>query len=633
MHEHLGWNRYTECTSLLIKGDEEAIKHTRFRDRFEDLHRLADYYCESISTFAEMCLGRNYKCIYHFERSKDSDANPLNPMRYEMLVSQMANRNLPDKVRAAFTTLLLRLYVDRYPHSNVQAPVRLFVLDDKTSTSRGNELSLEYKIHTKDEMKLIDYKALKAEPEKSKPKPGFGSMRAISDSMRAISPGSIRDSVDSEREVSSGPSRGSSASYNSDAKTNFIVSRCCTRTQSITPKTDDDKSNISDNLLPQFRIPSDGPLATGRVTVGVPLVRLHFLLFGVREDQKASDKFALIQEFITNYLKELKGSQNPKNTQQNTLIGALLDTIKSLVDYGFIATYREINEMVNPLVALLNGKGDYPDDTPLAVRTSKDEEGNMLLFSSKQRIVGVLLAFNRLRDSYRLGLLMSCFQKSFQETYTRNGDSRVQPRRRWALGYLASKGGWADPPDADGGSDRLSPPRGVLLEHALVEVASETKVEGDVKEVAYRLKDSFQRTIDDIFEDDHGNAESEFNGGVLDLDNLSPNDNLSAICLDLMQYDSPELFEAAFSLLVSQYFQREPIQRALSDVRLLASSKLVDPPIKVFQEDPTSLHDGGSITAEIQDVAQVHSFKKLLDRGVEGYVLYVALNQSVRTLP
>merc|ERR1711871_370582 len=41
-----------------------------------------------------------------------------------------------------------------------------------------------------------------------------------------------------------------------------------------------------------------------------------------------------------------------------------------------------------------------------------------------------------------------------------------------------------------------------------------------------------------------------------------------------MMYDSPQLFEGAFSLLHAQFTQRKPLIKAIKDVELLASAKI-----------------------------------------------------------
>lgn len=501
------WWLDRECWSLLIEGDTERLQETRFWSKFYELRRLAEYYCEIINTFAEMSLGRNYGCIHFFERTHDSDGDPLAPLRYEMLVSSMANKLLPDKIRAAFTMLLLRMYIDRYPHALIQSPSRLFIVKDEEGSKTNR--THENRIYREEELLKID----------------------------------------------------------------------------------NEKEDIHRDLLPQFRLPGDGPLAKGDGPSNVPFIRLQFLLFGTRSDQRGSDKFALVQAFIVKYLKELDGEQDPKKKDQNILIGALLETISNLVNFGFVATHKEIKDIVSPLVDLLDGTGDYSDDTPLSIRIGQEAEGNLLLFKSKQQIIKVLLGFNRLRDAYRLSLVMACFQKSYVD---------IKSKIKSASEEYDEKG-----------------VKGAALIEEVEQIPEGEEIGGSCFR-RYVLKRSFHEVINDIFEDDTGTGQSKINGSVLDLDGLSPGNNLSAICLDLMQYDSPELFEAAFSLLLSQFRQREPLQEALNEVLLLPASQLVEPSdVQICQPDPRC--DGSNnIYAELLDVSHVYSFRKLFDRGIEG---------------
>jgi hypothetical protein len=93
-----------------------------------------------------------------------------------------------------------------------------------------------------------------------------------------------------------------------------------------------------------------------------------------------------------------------------------------------------------------------------------------------------------------------------------------------------------------------------------------------------------------------------------------------------MLYESPELFEAAFSLLRCQYFCREPVVAALQDVMLLETTDLFEPPhlLTVYWEDDTQ--PKGSTDAaclcEVQHVKHLQSFRQLLRRGIESYELW-----------
>ena len=91
-------------------------------------------------------------------------------------------------------------------------------------------------------------------------------------------------------------------------------------------------------------------------------------------------------------------------------------------------------------------------------------------------------------------------------------------------------------------------------------------VEDDPNELV--LSSYAQFRINDVFEEiDGGDGTQDY--AKLDIDKMSPSENLIAICMDLMMYDDPELFECAFSLLWSQFNQRSPVVDALQHVMLL----------------------------------------------------------------
>ena len=66
-----------------------------------------------------MCLDRSYNVINELERQ----------WAYPMLVSLMGNDNLPDQIRASFAILLLRVWIDRYPHNPLSVPENIQVMD------------------------------------------------------------------------------------------------------------------------------------------------------------------------------------------------------------------------------------------------------------------------------------------------------------------------------------------------------------------------------------------------------------------------------------------------------------------------------------------------------------------------
>ena len=75
------------------------------REDFRRLHQLATYYASQLELFADLCLGRSYHCIYALEAQ----------FSFELCLTAVANELLPDALRATFTVLLHRLYLDRFP--------------------------------------------------------------------------------------------------------------------------------------------------------------------------------------------------------------------------------------------------------------------------------------------------------------------------------------------------------------------------------------------------------------------------------------------------------------------------------------------------------------------------------------
>ena len=71
-----------------------------------------------------------------------------------------------------------------------------------------------------------------------------------------------------------------------------------------------------------------------------------------------------------------------------------------------------------------------------------------------------------------------------------------------------------------------------------------------------------QTAFNDVFE-----AGGEIDGTALDLDAISKAP-LGTICMDLMMYMQPELFEASMSLLKSCYTQRKSIITAMDRVQV-----------------------------------------------------------------
>lgn len=275
---------------------------------YRNLLQIAKYYESQIYLFAEMCLDRSYNSIYEMQRQ----------FSYETLISCVANDLLPDQIRSGYCLLLLRVYIDRYPHAEVRAPDPVQIFEE-------------------------------------------GPHKNIAKDMVIYNPEEL----------------------------------------------DGDKMVTSTTILPQFRIPKDGPLSKGRVGRNMPLTSLFFLMFGIGNDEEPGDKFYLVEDFVTTFLLQEGGKQDPEDKERNTFVLSVLQLVQSLVKFGFFGSYYELTDVVTPLAELLNGSKDGDEGD----RTEKTPE-NQLVFDSKRSIIKSLMDMTSLRDDYRQKVLMSYFKES-----------------------------------------------------------------------------------------------------------------------------------------------------------------------------------------------------------------------------
>ena len=258
------------------------------RVKFDEQKRLALYYVAQLDLFAEMCLDRSYNSIGTLEQH----------FPYEMLVSLMVNEKLPDQIRASMTLLLMRLFVDRFPHENLRAPNPVQVLS---------------------EIKL---------------------------------------------------------------------------------------RNLDDaSALPQFTVDPKGPLS---------LQEDKFFNFGVAEAEHASNKFHLIEDFISDYLLALGGCQVAKDKEKNIFTLAILTILQNLVNFGFYGSRAEIVDLCNPMIATLDGRADKITKTsPEGDEARKQfDDYTSLVMDSKRQMINSLYGVCKLRDDFRLSIIMYEFRQS-----------------------------------------------------------------------------------------------------------------------------------------------------------------------------------------------------------------------------
>ena len=215
---------------------------------------------------------------------------------------------------------------------------------------------------------------------------------------------------------------------------------------------------------------------------------------------------------------------------------------------------------------------------------------------SKRRVIDTLHSICAVRDDFRLRLVMSAFKNGLAAIakgppVIAPKDSNIEQMRVAELqkpGKLGLKrrpsmvaiaplppGVASDAPTKPTRPDRAPSLSKFLSEKmssslgSLLSTSIEEKEETDFHDASnFILSADFQALFDDCFE-----TGGEIDGKALDLDAISDSP-LGIICMDLMMYDSPALFEASFSLLKSMFEQRLTIIRAMRSVQLLHNEEL-----------------------------------------------------------
>ena len=617
---------YKKCVreSLIATGklSDNSQADNEEQKAYQDLIRIAKYYADQIFLFSEMCLDRSYNSIYEMMRQ----------FPYDTLISLMGNELLPDRIRSGFTLLLLRVYIDRYPHAPIQAPGAVQVFEDQYNIA--GDMAIK-------ERECLDGDNLK-----------------------------------------------------------------------------EDRGNQADGtigILPQFLIPRDGPLSKGRVGSGanMNLSSMMFLMFGIGNNEAPGDKFYLVEEFITSFLLQLEGRQDPNNEERNRFVLSILKVVQDLVRFGFYGTYYELMDVTTPLVQMLNGSMDTTEGD--AKRYSSKQKGNKLVTDSKIAIIRTLMDLNRVRDDYRQKILMGYFKDSYNSAYNsadragvpginkesllfpklladkfeneRKYDASEKSENEGAESYLHKIAAVGMPKFLLNVAHRASPSSSQLEElirneqkylsdhvelkkvFKEVQIANKTAMLSGIDELeadegktqllekgkqresttkewheaqnntVYTLSSYCQHRINDIFEsivDDHGASDKDndlntHDYGLLDLDTMSPSENLNAVCMDLMMYEDPALFECAFSLLWSQFAQRQPVVDALQNVMLLNEPEIYHHDCPLIVQWKTNLSEVDDVAWNVPwnterctlvHVKHLKSFRQLLRRGVEAYELW-----------
>ena len=99
----------------------------------------------------------------------------------------------------------------------------------------------------------------------------------------------------------------------------------------------------------------------------------------IKKVTRPSDKFALVQFFIRAYLKKLGGKMDEERTAQNTLTVVVVQLLRSLISFGFVATRQELVQVIGPLLETLDGRLDR-------VGVQASTSGDLLVQSSASNL-------------------------------------------------------------------------------------------------------------------------------------------------------------------------------------------------------------------------------------------------------
>jgi hypothetical protein len=268
------------------KAQKFKERTAKARQLFRLQRQLAEYYLAQIELFAEMCLARHYHTILQLEKV----------FPYAVLVSCMVNHKLPFRLRAAFTRLLLRLYVDRYPQQRLQIPEMIHVVKDDI----GHVTARHYDLNK----------------------------------------------LDTEHGLIWGVD---AAAHAKAVKVNAKAHK----------KPSSEWLHIE---LPQFHLDeSNKELLEDQ--------RRHYNFPG-------ATKFRLIREFVQSFFIRTakQGAIVLQRENKNEFMLSVLEILSSLIAFGFFDNIVKIRELVNPLISVLDGRQDRPNDNIIFGRHGFDGE-------------------------------------------------------------------------------------------------------------------------------------------------------------------------------------------------------------------------------------------------------------------
>jgi hypothetical protein len=263
------WGEFKEqvvLDSRLTFAEARGADGAEVVETFARHTQIAEYYLANLELMAEMALGRSYNCLHALEHH----------FSYDLLLTGMTNEALPFSIRRAYTDLVLRLWVDRYPHTPLQVPQEVRVLSEIYERPVDEE---------------------------------------------------GRRWVDQP------------------------------------------------NTLPCFQIEENNPILKFEG-------EKQFVDFYTIPD---GDKFHLLEDFVSDHFNALKLRMVFEDQQKSRFTKAVIGVLEKLSVFGFFADTGEVAEIVDPLIGLLDGRGDCLSDFEAVAQDAQELEALHLAVDGTKR--------------------------------------------------------------------------------------------------------------------------------------------------------------------------------------------------------------------------------------------------------
>ena len=246
-------------------------------------------------------------------------------------------------------------------------------------------------------------------------------------------------------------------------------------------------------------------------------------------------KFRLVREFVEAYFERtarVPSIVSRENKNEFTL--SVIEMLKSLIRFGFFDTIKKLQALIDPLIQCMDGRMDTLNAEMAALpvsdferkkwasqkRYALSEEHNDLMMKVKTELCNVLTEICNVRADFRLTMTMELFKKSLIGLQSKL-DKKTEKGAVKIVHYKASSS---------------------AMNAMLYREKGKKKI----------LTDQARKDIDKLF--------TSKDAQHFDLERLTCKPMVTVL-LDLMNYEDPGLFEAAFGLLVRRNGQKKKLMQ------------------------------------------------------------------------